>query len=109
MKPHSHVKSVLEHGLVLDVTIEDLSFTAYVVISEPDINLVADFVPQEHFESGGDLHVTAVETPADAQTQIQDMAFNMNIGDAVVFMCSDQATYQETLEELGQDPYQNRA
>lgn len=109
MKPHSHVKSVLEHGLVLDVTIEDLSFVAYVVISEPDINRVADFVPQEHFESGGDLHVTAVETPHDAPTQIQDMAFNMNIGDSVVFLCSDQATYQETLQELGQDTYPNRA
>ncbi|MBP6018006.1 MAG: hypothetical protein KA735_00810 [Burkholderiaceae bacterium] len=95
--------------MVLDVTIEDLTFIAYVVISEPDINLIADFVPQEHFENGGDLHVTAVEVPADAQTQIQDMTFNMNIGDSVVFLCSDEASYRETLEELGQDAYQDRA
>lgn len=109
MKPHSHVKSVLEHGLVLDVTLEDLTFIAYVVISEPDIHRVADFVSRDHFENEGDLHVTAVETPDDAHTQVQDMAFNMNIGDVVVFLCADQTSYQETLEELGQDPYQNRA
>lgn len=108
MTPHSYVKDTLEQGLILNVTLEELTFIAYVVISEPDINLVADFVSREHFENG-DLHVTAVEGAGDARTQVQDLTFNMNIGDAAVFLCNDDVAYRETLEELGQDTYQDRA
>ena len=109
MTPHSHVLNTLENGLILDVNIEELRFTAYVVISEADINLVAEIVPRDAFENGGDLHVTAVAHAADASAQVEDLSFNMNIGDAAVFLCIDQASYQATLEELGQDTYQDRA
>lgn len=107
--PHSKVQNTLDHGMILDVTIEELNFTAYVVISEPDINLVAEIVPREAFEDGGDLHVTAVEHADDAKAQIEDLTFNMNIGDAAVFMCTDDASYRATLEELGHHTFQNRA
>ncbi len=103
MQPHSEVIASLATGLVLAVTIEDLEFTAYIAVSEPDINLVADLVPAERFEQGGDLHVTAVSQPGEARQQIEDMAFNMNPGDAAVFLCADPATYRQVLGELGQD------
>ncbi len=101
IQPQSTLVDTLEQGLILDVQIEDLQFTAYVVISAPDINLVADFVPAEQFEQDGDVHVTAVSHPDEVRTQIQDLAFNMNMGDAAVFLCGNAKVYQQTLEELG--------
>jgi hypothetical protein len=100
--PLSRIVDSLEHGVVLDVTMEDLHFRAYVVISPPDINLVADFVPQQQFEEDGDVHVTAISYPAEARDQIQDLAFNMNQGDAAIFLCGNEKTYLSALEELGQ-------
>ena len=102
MNALSHIVDSLEHGLVLDVTIEDLDFRAYVVVSEPDIDHVADFVPREQFEQDGDVHVAAVYRADEAREQIQDITFNMNPGDAAVFLCVDALAYQNTLEELGQ-------
>ncbi|RTZ47904.1 hypothetical protein EKL30_02685 [Candidimonas sp. SYP-B2681] len=102
MNVHSHIVETLQQGVVLDVSIEDLHFRAYVVLSEPDINLVADFVPPEQFEQDGDVHVAAISHPDEVHEQIQDITFNMNPGDAAVFMCSDQRTYLDALEELGQ-------
>ncbi|HUH59686.1 MAG TPA: hypothetical protein VL001_06360 [Candidimonas sp.] len=102
MNALSQIRGTLENGLILDVTIEDLQFTAYVVLSEPDINRVTDFVPKEQFEQDGDVHVAAICQDDNAHEQIQDIVFNMNLGDAAVFLCEDAQAYTDTLEELGQ-------
>lgn len=102
MNACSQINGTLENGMVLDVTIEDLQFTAYVVVSEPDINLVADFVPKEQFEQDGDVHVAAICGDDNAREQVQDIVFNMNIGDAAVFLCEDSQSYTDILHELGQ-------
>lgn|SRR5690554_1565852 len=104
----SHVISVLDQGLVLDVTRDELDFTAYVVVSEPDLNRVADIVPQDHYDRHGSLHVAAIDATDDAHTQITDITFNMNPGDAAVFLCRDEATYIAALEELGQQNHSPR-
>lgn len=104
MNATSHIVDPLENGLVLDVVIEDLQFRAYVVISEPDINLVSGFVPEEQFQQEGDVHVAAIGRSEDAREQIEDIAFNMNPGDAAVFLCGDKQAYVAALEELGQVP-----
>ncbi len=104
MNPLSRLVDTLEQGAILDVTIEELQFRAYVVVSEPDIERVADFVPKEQFEQDGDVHVAAIAQPDQAREQIQDIAFNMNPGDAAVFLCADVSVFRNTLEELGQDP-----
>lgn len=104
MNATSHIVDPLKNGLVLDVVIEDLQFRAYVVISKPDINLVSRFVPAEQFQRDGDVHVTAIGRSEDAREQIEDMAFNMNPGDAAVFLCGDERAYMAALEELGQIP-----
>jgi len=96
----SHSLALHPLGVVVDVVIEELRFKAYVVVSEPDINLVADFVPREQFDADGDLHVTAVADSSEAHSQIEDLAFNMNQGDAAVFLCADQAAYEAALEAL---------
>ncbi len=103
MRAHSHLVEQLPQGAVLDVTIEDLSFRAFVVVSEPDISQVAQFVPASQFEQDGDVHVTAVSSPAEARQHVEDLAFNMNPGDTAVFLCADTTTCTAVLEELGQD------
>ena len=103
MYPPSQIIEFLEHGMVLDVTIEDFQFRAYVVVSEPDLERVTDFVPQAQFEQEGDLHVAAISRADEARDQIQDITFNMNPGDAVVFLCADLSAYLAALEELGQE------
>lgn len=100
--PASQVIRPLDAGVVLSVRHGELDFTAYVVISEPDLDLLANFVPQEQFQQDGDVHVAAVADPRDAPTILEDIAFNMNPGDCAVFMCSDAATYGNMLHELGQ-------
>ena len=102
MKILSQIVDTLAHGVILDVTMEDLTFRAYVLVSEPDINRVTELVPKERFDQDGDVHVTAIGHPDDAREQVEDMAFNMNPGDAVVFLCSTDHAYNGTLEELGQ-------
>lgn len=102
MQTHSHVVSVLDQGLLLDVALGELGFTAYVVVSEPDLNRVAELVPQEHYERHGNLHVAAIEGAEEAHEQISELAFNMDQGDAVVFLCRDKSAYMATLHELGQ-------
>jgi hypothetical protein len=104
MNASSQLVASLAQGVILDVTLEDLHFRAYVVISEPDISLVAQFVPRSQFEQDGDVHVTAVELPEEARTQVQDISFNMNPGDAAVFLCRDELAWTETLQELGHRP-----
>ena len=102
MNATSQIVSALPHGLILDVQIEDLTFTAYVVISEPDLDRIADFVTQETYEQANDWHVAAVSSAEEAQTQVTDIAFNMNLDDAAVFLCADTPTYEATLQALGQ-------
>lgn len=102
MQTHSHVISVLDQGLVLEVACGELGFTAYVVISEPDLNRVADIVPQDHYNKHGNLHVAAIDSRDDAPAQITDITFNMNPGDAAVFLCRDESAYLAALQELGQ-------
>lgn len=103
MHTHSQILQTLPEGVILDVTIEDLTFKAYVVISEPDINKVADFVPAQQFEQDSDLHVAAIEQAGDAREQIEDIVFNMNLNDVAVFLCSNGSAYEAALEELGQN------
>lgn len=102
MNATSRIVGTLDNGVILEVCVEELRFAAYVVISEPDVNVVADFVPQEQFEADGDLHVAAVGQAGDADEQVSDVVSNMNPDDAAVFLCIDAAAYQATLAALGQ-------
>lgn len=107
MKAFSRIIQALEQGVLLDVTIEELTCTAYVVVSPPDLERVAQIVPAARFEQDGDVHVTAVDSAEQARQQVEDLAFNMNIGDSAVFLCQDTAAYEATLDELGQSPVQH--
>ena len=101
MTIHSHVTQRFEQGVVLDVVAEDLPLRAYVVISEPDLEAVTRFVPEEQFEEDAQLHVAAVTSPDEADAMIEDVLFNMNPHDAVALLCTDAACMQAALARLG--------
>jgi hypothetical protein len=98
----SRLISHLDRGLILDITLEDLPFRVYVAQREADIEQVADLVPPEQFQGDGDIHVAAIHEGDDASEQIQDVLFNLNPGDAIVFLCTSPLAYAEALAELGQ-------
>ena len=92
----------LDRGLVLDITLEDLPFRVYVAQRSADVEEVASLVPAEQFQGEGDVHVAAIYDGDDASAQIQDVLFNLNPGDAIVFLCTGPLAYAEALAELGQ-------
>lgn len=90
-----------DSGIVLDVVADDLPLRAYVAISAPDPEVVADFVPAEQFEGGSNLHVAAVAAADDASATVEDVLFNMDPDDAVAFLCGDTPSWVAVLELLG--------
>ncbi|MGB6007727.1 hypothetical protein [Castellaniella sp.] len=94
----------LDQGLVLDITLEDLPFRVYVAQRPADVEQVAGLVPAEQFQGDGDVHVAAIHDGDDASEQIQDVLFNLNPGDAIVFLCTGPQAYADALAELGQAP-----
>lgn len=92
----------LDQGLILDITLEDLPFRVYVAQREADVEQVSSLVPAEQFAADGDVHVAAIHEGDDASEQIQDVLFNLNPGDAIVFLCTGPQAYADALAELGQ-------
>ncbi len=97
----SRLISHLDRGLVLDITLEDLSFRVYVAQREADVEQVAELVPAEQFQGDGDVHVAAIHDGDDASEQIQDVLFNLNPGDAIVFLCTGPQAYADALAGFG--------
>ena len=92
----------LDRGLVLDITLENLPFRVYVAQRDADVEQVAELVPAEQFQGDGDVHVAAIHDDDDASEQIQDVLFNLNPGDTIVFLCTGPQAYADALAELGQ-------
>src|SRR3546814_19488590 len=103
MTTTSHIADTLEHGVVLEVTLDGFQFFAYVAISEPDVDHVADIVPVSRFEDG-DVHVAAIGSPHDAPGQLEDIGFNMNPCDCVVFLCAEPSSYNPALAQSAHHP-----
>src|SRR5690606_16336129 len=91
----------LDQGYVLDITLEDLDFRVYVALRDADVEHVAGLVPPERFQQDGDVHVAAIDDDDDASEQIQDVLFNLNPGDTLVFLCTGADAYRDALAELG--------
>ncbi len=101
MSPTNHLISTLAEGAVLQVELDGTPVQAYVVVSEPAIDRVADILPEDRFEADGDIHVMAVGQPQDASAMIDDVSQNLNEGDTVVFLCIDSDTKNEVLKQFG--------
>ncbi|MFT0532376.1 hypothetical protein ACMHYJ_06010 [Castellaniella hirudinis] len=102
MPLNSQIISLLDQGMVLDITLEDLPFRVYVAQRPADVEQVAGLVPAERFEGDGNVHVAAIHDADDAAEQIQDVLFNLSPGDTVVFLCTGPQAYANVLAEFGQ-------
>ncbi|ANN69718.1 hypothetical protein [Bordetella bronchialis] len=94
----------LASGIALRTTLDGEFIRSYVVVSPPDLNVIADIVPREEVEAGGEIHATAVSDPVSAAAQVGDVLDNINPGDIAVFLCADAAAYEAALQLLGYDP-----
>jgi|GEM_PF-418673 len=101
----SQILSTLKDGVVLNIDSDEIGFTAYILISEPDLNIVAQLMPQEEYEQFGNVHVAAVNSPDDALDEVSELTFNLAAGDAAIFLCANEAAFQRTLREFGQPNY----
>jgi len=100
----SRLIALLDQGMVLDITIENLPFRVYVAQREADVQQVADLVPAEQFQGAGEVHVAAISDEDDADEQVRDVLFNLNPGDSLVFLCTGAQAYANTLAAFGQTP-----
>src|SRR5690606_21763397 len=58
-------------GISLQTRVDDMEIQCYVVVGEPDLELVTGIVPPEDFESGADVHAAAVTSAAQAGEQVE--------------------------------------
>lgn len=91
----------LENGLVLNVSMQELKFTAYLVIGAMDLEQVGDIVPYDEYIKYNNLHVASIDHPQDTAQQLEDVSFNMDMNDGLVLFCADQASYFEAMQQLG--------
>ncbi|VFR22481.1 hypothetical protein ANDA3_2023 [plant metagenome] len=90
-------------GVALESTVEGHVISTYVVISEADLNALAEIVPAEQFESDAQIHAAAVNNVDQAYDQVGEVLENMDPGDVAVFLCSEVETYDAALDVLGYD------
>lgn len=89
--------------IILDVNVDDAHFTAYVGISEADIERAADWVHAEQFEQG-DVHVAALGADEPVSEALTELMFHLNPGDTLVLLCDTPDTYSQALQVLGYTP-----
>ncbi len=98
---HSKVIEMVEGGVLMDVTAEDLHVKAYVVIAATDFTVVEKLIPTSVFESGVQIHVAGVDQSSDITEQVVQILENMQPDDVVAYLCDGAVSYGETLAVLG--------
>ena len=97
----SKLAQPVEGGVLLDVSADELTVRAYVVISAVDFSVVEKLVPAEVFESGVQVHVAGIQSNTDIAEEVIQILENMSPQDIVVYLCEDALAYGECLAVLG--------
>jgi hypothetical protein len=97
----SSLAESVDGGVLLDVTADALTVSAYVVISAIDLSVVERLVPAIVFESGVQVHVAGIQRHTDIAEEVIQILENMAPNDIVVYLCEDTLTYGECLAVLG--------
>jgi hypothetical protein len=97
----SKLAQAVEGGVLLDVSADDLTVRAYVVISKIDFSVVEKLIPAEVFESGAQIHVAGIQSNTDIAEEVIQILENMSPQDIVVYLCEDALAYGECLAVLG--------
>ena len=97
----SKLAQAVEGGVLLDVSADELTVRAYVVISKIDFSVVEKLIPAEVFESGAQIHVAGIQSNTDIAEDVIQILENMSPQDIVVYLCEDALAYGECLAVLG--------
>jgi hypothetical protein len=97
----SKLAQAVEGGVLLDVSADELTVRAYVVISKIDFSVVEKLIPAEVFESGAQIHVAGIQRNTDIAEEVIQILENMSPQDIVVYLCEDALAYGECLAVLG--------
>jgi hypothetical protein len=97
----SKLAQAVEGGVLLDVSADDLTVRAYVVISKIDFSVVEKLIPAEVFKSGAQIHVAGIQSNTDIAEEVIQILENMSPQDIVVYLCEDALAYGECLAVLG--------
>ena len=97
----SKLAEPVEGGVLLDVSADDLTVRAYVVISKIDFSVVEKLIPAEVFGSGAQIHVAGIQSNTDIAEEVIQILANMSPQDIVVYLCEDALAYGECLAVLG--------
>ena len=97
----SRLAQAVEGGVLLDVSADELTVRAYVVISKIDFSVVEKLIPAEVFESGAQIHVAGIQSNTDIAEEVIQILENMSPQDIVVYLCEDALAYGECLAVLG--------
>jgi hypothetical protein len=87
-------------GIAMHTTLDGEPIRTYAVVSAPDLNAIAQIVPPEEVEAGGEIHATAVTDVESAESQVLDVLDNLNPNDIAVFLCANEAAYAAALALL---------
>jgi hypothetical protein len=87
--------------VVLEVSADSLTVSAYVVISAINFSVVERLIPTEVFESGAQVHVAGIQSNTDIAEEVIQILENMSPQDIVVYLCEDALAYGECLAVLG--------
>jgi hypothetical protein len=101
LKIESKVLQTVEQGLLLQLSIEDLSVQAYVVIAPADLSLVEKLIPLSVFESDSQVHVGSITDEGDHVDQVLQIIENMEPDDVAVYLCEGTVAYAQALSVLG--------
>jgi hypothetical protein len=91
----------IEGGVLLDVSADTLTVSAYVVISAINFSVVERLIPTKVFESGAQVHVAGIQSNTDIAEEVIQILENMSPQDIVVYLCEDALAYGECLAVLG--------
>lgn len=104
MSQSSRLIAHLDQAQLIQITIEGLNFDIYIALRDADVEHVAKLVPTEKFQNNANVHVAAIYDNQDIATEINDILFNLNPGDTIVFLCTSQQAYIDVLAEFEQKP-----
>ncbi len=96
----STIDTPIPGGVRITTTLDGEAVTLFAVVADPDLELLAQIVPVDVFESGAQVHANIVSAEDDVQDKLLEVIENMNPGDAAVFLCSASETLEAVLDAL---------
>lgn len=96
----STIEADVPGGVRIATTLDGEGITLFAVVADPDLELLAEIVPADLFESGAQVHANIVGDDDDVQDKLLEVVENMNPGDVAVFLCSSPTSLESVLDAL---------